>query len=221
MASRTLVSYVKRGERRAGCAPIPTHADVIFQLDPSRGVELNLLQRLADDIVWLALALLGGLDRGGLVQVAFVVYVELAEGIREAEDLVLRELGELSGGGSQQPWMCNEAGAGRVEGRRRGGWASAHLWSLRTFMAAGGTGKVGELELGGVVRQGESLQPIPEAGWTGETCARKSSRARWLIGRRGSFGGEWRELSQVRDVEVGGKWDGWPDAAVLRRGGAG
>lgn len=42
------------------------------------------------------LCLLGGLDDGRLVEVAFVVNVELPEGILQAKDLALLELGVLS-----------------------------------------------------------------------------------------------------------------------------
>ena len=58
-----------------------TYADIVFELDTSGGIELNLFQRLTDNIVWLALAGLGSLDGGGLVNVALVVDVELAEGV--------------------------------------------------------------------------------------------------------------------------------------------
>ena len=120
---------IRKVENRRAVTPIPTHADVILKLDSSRGVELNLLQRLADDIVWLALALLGGLDRGGFVEVALVVYIELAEGIGEGEDLVLRKLGELSRCSSQQLLADIKTGIDRPRRHEDvvGGWESAHL----------------------------------------------------------------------------------------------
>ena len=69
-----------------------TYTDIVFQLYSSGRVEFDILQGLSHDIVRLPLALLRGLDRGGLVDVALVVDVELAEGVGEAEDLVLLEL---------------------------------------------------------------------------------------------------------------------------------
>jgi hypothetical protein len=72
--------------------PIPTYTNVVVQLNPSRGVQLHFFQSLPDNIVWLSLACLGGLDCSSFVNVSFVVDVELAEGILQAEDLVLLEL---------------------------------------------------------------------------------------------------------------------------------
>jgi hypothetical protein len=72
-----------------------TYPNVVLQLDSSRGIELNLLQGLADDIVGLALARLRGLDGGSLVNVALVVDIELAEGVGKGEDLILLELRKL------------------------------------------------------------------------------------------------------------------------------
>jgi len=43
------------------------------------------------------LGLLGGLDNGALVEVALIVEVELAEGILQAKDLALLELGVFPG----------------------------------------------------------------------------------------------------------------------------
>jgi hypothetical protein len=42
-------------------------ANIIFKLDTPRRVKLNFLQRLPDDIVGLAFALLSRLDCSGLV----------------------------------------------------------------------------------------------------------------------------------------------------------
>ena len=69
-----------------------TYPDVVLQFHSSRGIELDILQGLANHIVGLALACLGGLDGGGLVNVPLVVDVELAEGVSEGEDVVLLEL---------------------------------------------------------------------------------------------------------------------------------
>jgi hypothetical protein len=69
-----------------------TYPDVILELDSARRVQVNLLQCLSDHIVGLALALLGGLDRGGLLNVALVFNIELAEGIGEPKDVALLEL---------------------------------------------------------------------------------------------------------------------------------
>jgi hypothetical protein len=72
------------------------YINIVVQLHPSRTVQLHLLQGLAHDIVRLVLRLLGGLDDRGLLDVALVVLVELAEGILQAKDLALLELGILS-----------------------------------------------------------------------------------------------------------------------------
>lgn len=70
-----------------------TNVDVVLKLNPPRTVQLNLLQGLPHDIVWLPLGALCALNSCCLVQVATVFYVELAKGILEAEDLTLLELG--------------------------------------------------------------------------------------------------------------------------------
>jgi len=80
-----------------------THADIVFQLDSSRRVELNVLQGLAHHVVGLALACLGGLDGSGLIDVPLVVDIELAEGIGEGEDVVLLELRKFPGRQAGQP----------------------------------------------------------------------------------------------------------------------
>jgi hypothetical protein len=108
-----------------GLAQLGDEVDVVVQLDSPRAVELDLLQGLAHDIVRLVLGLLGGLDDGGLVEVALVVDVELAEGVLQAKDLALLELGVFparNGGQSLRK-------PGDQRGRR------AHLWSLMIFMA--------------------------------------------------------------------------------------
>ena len=154
---------IRKVENRRAVTPIPTHANVIFKLDSSRGVELNLLQRLADDIVWLALALLGGFDRGGLVKVALVVYIELAEGIREGEDLVLREFGELSRCSSQRLLTAIESGIDR-RGRGCGGRSGIGAPLKLEDIHRGGLGRWGELRAG----RGSSSTRIAAActrGW--------------------------------------------------------
>lgn len=69
-----------------------THTDVIVQLDSPGGIELHLFQSLAYNVVRLSLTCLSRLDRSGLVDVAFVVDVELAKSILQAEYLVLLKL---------------------------------------------------------------------------------------------------------------------------------
>ncbi len=76
-----------------------TYPNVVFQLDSPRGIELDVLQSLANHIVGLALACLGGLDGGGLVDVPLVVDVELTEGVGEREDVILLELRKFPGQG--------------------------------------------------------------------------------------------------------------------------
>lgn len=80
---------------RRRVAQLSDQADVVLQLDSSRRVELDLLESLSDHIVGLPLALLGCLDRGGLVKVAFVVDVELVEGVGQRKDVALLELRKL------------------------------------------------------------------------------------------------------------------------------
>ena len=77
-----------------------TYADIILELDSSRRVQLDLLQSLAHDIVRLSLGLLGCFDGRRFVDVALVVDVKLAEGVGQAEDLVLLELRKLPGEGT-------------------------------------------------------------------------------------------------------------------------
>jgi hypothetical protein len=75
------------------------YPDIVFELNASRGIELDFLQGLTDDIVGLALARLGGLDGGSLVNVSLVVDIELAEGVGEGEEIVLLELRKFPGFG--------------------------------------------------------------------------------------------------------------------------
>lgn len=77
------------------CVRLCTYADIVLQLDAPGGVEVDLLECLSHDIVGLSLAGLGRLDGSGLVYVALVVDIELAEGVCQAEYVVLLELGEL------------------------------------------------------------------------------------------------------------------------------
>lgn len=71
---------------------VSTHADIVFQLDTSRRIQTNIFQGLAYNIVRLAFALLRGLDSSSLVDIAFVVHVQLAESIRQAKDVALLQL---------------------------------------------------------------------------------------------------------------------------------
>ena len=123
-----------------------TYADIVFQLHPPGGVEVDLLECLSHDIVRLALAGLGCLDGSGLVYVTLVVDIELAECVCQAEYVVLLELGELPVfGGKMVSGLVNEASSAQVISgsrcaRRResgtpGCWVS-YLCSLRTFMIA-------------------------------------------------------------------------------------
>ena len=113
-----------------GLAQLGDEIHIVVQLDSPRAVELNLLQGLAHDIVRLVLGLLGGLDDGGLVEVALVVDVELAEGVLQAKDLALLELGVLPARNGCQSLQKPEAGGSAWEAE-----AEAHLWSLMMFMA--------------------------------------------------------------------------------------
>lgn len=76
-------------------AAIATYTDVVIELNPSGGVEIDLLQCLSYNIVGLSFASLGGLDSSSLVYISFVVDIELSEGICQAEYVALLELGEL------------------------------------------------------------------------------------------------------------------------------
>jgi hypothetical protein len=82
------------------------------------------------------LRLLRGLDDGGLVEVALVVDVELAESILQAEDLALLELR-----------VFPERNAPSVRGEA-GGVRGAYFWSLMMFMAVGGKGEEGQARCG-------------------------------------------------------------------------
>lgn len=90
-AARTLLG-------RTALAQTGNQIDVVIKLYSSRTVQLHLFQRLAHDIVGLALGVLDGFDGGGFVDIALVVDVELAKGVAEAVDLGLGELGVFLGG---------------------------------------------------------------------------------------------------------------------------
>jgi hypothetical protein len=68
------------------------YPNVVLKLNSSRRVKLYFLQGLSDDIVRLTLALLCGLDGGGLFYITLVVDIELPEGIGKGKDVALLEL---------------------------------------------------------------------------------------------------------------------------------
>lgn len=72
---------ISNGDCLYVCTSLCTYANIVLQLDPPGGVEFDLLECLPHDIVGLSLAGLGCLDGSGLVYVALVVDVELAEGV--------------------------------------------------------------------------------------------------------------------------------------------
>lgn len=78
-----------------GLPQLGNEIDIVVELYATRGVKFDLFQRLADDIVGLALGVLGGLDDGRFVEVAAVFDIEFAESVGEREDLLLLELGIL------------------------------------------------------------------------------------------------------------------------------
>lgn len=69
-----------------------TYPDVIFQFYAPGRIKLNFFERLTNHVIWQVFSLLGSLDRSGFVQVSSVVHIESLEGIREREDLILRQL---------------------------------------------------------------------------------------------------------------------------------
>ena len=68
---------------RRGLPQLGNEIDIVVELYATRGVEFDLFQRLADDIVGLALGVLGGLDDGRFVEVAAVFDIEFAESVGE------------------------------------------------------------------------------------------------------------------------------------------
>lgn len=69
------------------------HIDIIIQFHSPRAIQLDLFQRLPNNIVGLPLRGLGCLDHGSFVNVSFVLDIELPKSILEAEDVGLLELG--------------------------------------------------------------------------------------------------------------------------------
>lgn len=72
-----------------------TYANIILELNASRRVKLDFLQRLAHNIVGLIFTLLGCLDSGSFIKVSSVVDIKPLKGIGQAEDFVLLELRKL------------------------------------------------------------------------------------------------------------------------------
>lgn len=68
------------------------YSDIVLEFNAPGGVELDFFQGLSDNIIRLALALLSGLDGSSLLYVAFVVNIELPEGIGQGKDVALLEL---------------------------------------------------------------------------------------------------------------------------------
>jgi hypothetical protein len=69
-----------------------TYSYVVFKLDSSRRIKINLFQSLSNNIIWLSLTSLCSFDRSGLVDVSLIVDIEFTESILQAEDLILLEL---------------------------------------------------------------------------------------------------------------------------------
>jgi hypothetical protein len=58
-----------------------TYANEIIQFNSSGRVQLNLLQGLADHIIWFSLARLRSLDRSSLIYVSPIINIQLAKSI--------------------------------------------------------------------------------------------------------------------------------------------
>jgi len=69
-----------------------TYSNVILQLNAPGRVQLNFFQRLAHNIVGLALARLGSFDGCCLVNVPLIIDIELSKCVGEPKDFVLLEL---------------------------------------------------------------------------------------------------------------------------------
>jgi hypothetical protein len=69
-----------------------TYINIVLELNAPGTVELDTLQSLSYDVVWLPLRLLGRFDHGGFVEVATIVHVEFQESILESENLALVQL---------------------------------------------------------------------------------------------------------------------------------
>jgi hypothetical protein len=102
---------------------------IVVELYSPRAVEFHLFQGLSHHVVGLVLRLLGALDDGALVEVALVVDVELAEGILQAKDLALLELGVF-------PVRNGLLATVEASGCREKGGAPTYFCSLMMFMLA-------------------------------------------------------------------------------------
>lgn len=76
----------------AGLPQLRDQIDVVIEFYSPRAIQLNLFQRLTDDIVRLSFRVLRRLDRSRFIDVALVVYIEFSEGVGKAEDIRLLEL---------------------------------------------------------------------------------------------------------------------------------
>jgi hypothetical protein len=99
------------------------YVNIVLQFHPARAVKFDLLQCLARLVVGYTFGVLYSPYCCGLVQVALVVHIELAEGILKTEDITLLELRIL-------PVLYVSTGGSRKE------WAT-YLWSLITFIVEG------------------------------------------------------------------------------------
>lgn len=69
-----------------------TYSYIVFQLNSSRRIKIDLFQSLSNDIIWLPLSSLCSFDRSGLVDISLIVDIEFTESILQAEDLILLKL---------------------------------------------------------------------------------------------------------------------------------
>lgn len=97
---------------QGGLGASTTYSHIVLKLHPARRVQVDFLQGLPDDIVRLSLALLSSLDGSGFVEIALVVDVEFAKGIRQREDVGLLKLRKFPFAPGRQPGLAE---AGRAE----------------------------------------------------------------------------------------------------------
>ena len=109
------------------------YINVIVQFYPPRAIQLDLFERLPNNIVGLSLGLLSCFDDRRFIDVTFVINVKLSKGVLKAKYILLLELGVFS----------ERMGVSRVimlslydEWNRcgTGGLADRYLCSLMTFM---------------------------------------------------------------------------------------
>lgn len=103
--SQSAISVSCERVHRNATKGMMTNSNIVLKLNSSGRVKVHLFQSLTNNIVRLALALLGRLDCGSLVKVAFIVDVKALKRIRQGKNFVLLKLRKFPTRTGKDQWL--------------------------------------------------------------------------------------------------------------------